>query len=186
MHGIKKYRLNIFKDEYERKCLVQEKNLKNQNMFEIVCYVSLSHIDKVLFLRTTKIYFVWNHYITCLNSTYMYNDGQLIILYHSVHMGKKIDEMKSVSFNGKRLGLMWIYHSVVRCWVRIFWRILKFPFMEEQLRGRGSGNNTNVPRTYTFWCEFPTHIPCQRPSLVVYLGIFICNWSLYSICILQY
>lgn len=56
MHGIKKYRLNIFKDEYERKCLVQEKNLKNQNMFEIVCYVSLSHIDKVLFLRTTKIY----------------------------------------------------------------------------------------------------------------------------------
>lgn len=63
MHGIKKYRLNIFKDEYKRKCLLQEKkntNKKpeNQNMFKIVCYVSLSHIDIVLFLRTIKFYFV--------------------------------------------------------------------------------------------------------------------------------
>lgn len=37
---------------------IQTKNLKNQNIFEIVCYVSLSHIDIVLFLRTIKFYFV--------------------------------------------------------------------------------------------------------------------------------
>lgn len=43
------------------------KKPENQNMFEIVCYVSvshidivhpLSHIDIVLFLRTIKFYFV--------------------------------------------------------------------------------------------------------------------------------
>lgn len=61
---LKKYRLNIFKDEYKRKCLLQKrkkntnKKPENQNMFEIVCYVSLSHIDIVLFLRTIKFYFV--------------------------------------------------------------------------------------------------------------------------------
>lgn len=34
------------------------KKPENQNMFKIVCYVSLSHIDIVLFLRTIKFYFV--------------------------------------------------------------------------------------------------------------------------------
>lgn len=50
----------------KRKRKIQTKNLKNQNLFELVCFLSLSYIDKVclfvfwgfFFLEQLNFYFV--------------------------------------------------------------------------------------------------------------------------------